>query len=334
MSSAGCRRIDGPQNAFSHAILSFGWTFEQPLHVRTRFVRTAKQAARNNLHPQRGRVVAGPPSALSVARSASTMSPALKWARRSRFQRTWCIESIGLRRSRACKMRDGGLGVADIAAHVATRHPRIRRIRIEHKRALDQGEAALELAGELRECVSCHPERFGIVLPDVAAAGRAERPLRAGVRGRNPSQQLLELVAARREAVGGAVGRIDLDRLAQQPDRFAIFRKTRAEARHGAEIELVGAQALRRLAPRAVDLGNLQSRRDAAGDLRGHLILDREHVIDLAFEAVGPDVPSIRGIGELHDDAQALAAAPHAAAQHIANAEFGPICRTSGASAR
>ena len=71
-----------------------------------------------------------------------------------------------------------------------------------------------------------------------------------------------------------------------------------------------------------LDLGELQARLDAGDDAFGKLVLKREDVAHVAFEAVGPDVVSVRGVDQLAGETYALAAAPHAAFEHVAHAEL------------
>jgi hypothetical protein len=58
-------------------------------------------------------------------------------------------------------------------------------------------------------------------------------------------------------------------------------------------------------------------------DRRGHLVLDREQVLELAVVALGPDVPVGFGIDQLHGYAHPVARLAHAAFDHVLDAEFG-----------
>jgi hypothetical protein len=57
-------------------------------------------------------------------------------------------------------------------------------------------------------------------------------------------------------------------------------------------------------------------------DLLGHLVLHREDVLEVAVEAVGPDVAAALGVDELHVDAHLHAGTAHAAFEHVAHAEL------------
>ena len=64
------------------------------------------------------------------------------------------------------------------------------------------------------------------------------------------------------------------------------------QVRHSAQVVVVGAEILRRLALGALDLGAFQLRRDRADDAGGDLVLQFEDVVEVAFEALRPQMRS------------------------------------------
>ena len=64
------------------------------------------------------------------------------------------------------------------------------------------------------------------------------------------------------------------------------------EVRHAAQIVVVGVEAFGWLALRALDLGPLKLRRDRPDDGLGDLILQLENIVERAFKALGPEMPS------------------------------------------
>jgi hypothetical protein len=61
---------------------------------------------------------------------------------------------------------------------------------------------------------------------------------------------------------------------------------------------------------------------DRASDLSGDFILDRENVRLDAVELLGPDMRTDAGIDELRRNPHAIRGSPHAALQHVPDAEF------------
>src|SRR5262245_48653787 len=57
-------------------------------------------------------------------------------------------------------------------------------------------------------------------------------------------------------------------------------------------------------------------------DRAGYLVLNREHVLDLAIVALGPAMSTGQGIDELHRDANPVARSANAALQDVAHAKL------------
>src|SRR5262249_23005915 len=87
---------------------------------------------------------------------------------------------------------------------------------------------------------------------------------------------------------------------------------------------IVRVQALRRLAPRSLDLDLAYGRLDRADHALGDPILELEHIGDLAVVTIAPHVRACRGLDELRGDPKAVAALAHAALHHVADAELAP----------
>ena len=77
-----------------------------------------------------------------------------------------------------------------------------------------------------------------------------------------------------------------------------------------------------RLALGAIVARRLDPPGQGGDDRGGHLVLDREDVLELAVVALGPDVPVGLGIDQLHRDAHAVARLAHAALDHVLHAEL------------
>ena len=65
------------------------------------------------------------------------------------------------------------------------------------------------------------------------------------------------------------------------------------------QVIVVGLPGLRRLVERALDLGLVDMGGEDRDDRAGHLVLDREDVLELAVVALGPAVGAGHGIDEL-----------------------------------
>src|SRR5439155_537520 len=97
-----------------------------------------------------------------------------------------------------------------------------------------------------------------------------------------------------------------------------------AVQRQRAEIEVIGAEILWALAPRALDFRAANARFDDPDDGLGDLVLEVEDVFQDAVIFVGPNVRAGLSLDELSRDAQAIAAFAQAALEHVANAELAP----------
>ncbi len=71
----------------------------------------------------------------------------------------------------------------------------------------------------------------------------------------------------------------------------------------------------------AADLGGVDRRLDLGRDGVGDLVLQREDVFQRPIEPLCPDRHIVDGVGELDGDPHALAGAPDASVQKVANAE-------------
>ena len=87
------------------------------------------------------------------------------------------------------------------------------------------------------------------------------------------------------------VVRVEPQRLIQETQCLVgVRRRVRMGMRQGAEVEVIGVEAVGPLAARPLDLGVSQRRLDRADDALGQSILQIENVLDRALELVGPDV--------------------------------------------
>src|SRR5499426_815009 len=94
------------------------------------------------------------------------------------------------------------------------------------------------------------------------------------------------------------------------------------KVRYSAQVVLVGAEALGRLAFCTLDLSLLQPRRDCAHDACGHLVLQIEDVVKCTLETICPEMHSGRCIDELRRDSHPVCCLAHAAFEHVAHPEL------------
>jgi hypothetical protein len=133
------------------------------------------------------------------------------------------------------------------------------------------------------------------------------------------------LVAHAKPSVGDGVVRVERERIVQKPRRNLRVGGHRShDVRHRAQTEIVGAEVIGVLAPRALDFGFPQARLDDADHLVGDLILEVEHIRDRPVEPVGPQMRARLGLDQLPRDAQAIAGLAHAALQDITHAKVPP----------
>ena len=83
-----------------------------------------------------------------------------------------------------------------------------------------------------------------------------------------------------------------------------------------------GDHVLGRLALRPIVGRRLDPPRQRGDDRRGHLVLDREDVLEVAIVALGPDMVVGIGVDQLHGDPHPVARLAHAAFDHVLDAEL------------
>src|SRR5215469_5297446 len=102
---------------------------------------------------------------------------------------------------------------------------------------------------------------------------------------------------------GSEIG-LQLDSPGEQEQRFVRILGHRGEhGRQSAQIEVIGIEAVRPLAPRAFDLALTERRLDDAGDADRDFVLEVEDVFERAVEAVGPEMRAAGRINQLRGDA-------------------------------
>ena len=87
-------------------------------------------------------------------------------------------------------------------------------------------------------------------------------------------------------------------------------------------ITFPGAEILGGLAPRPLTFAAREMRFDSGDDGVGDFILYRENVLQIAIVALGPKMFVVHRIDQLRRYAYPVAAAPHAALDHVAHAEL------------
>jgi hypothetical protein len=120
----------------------------------------------------------------------------------------------------------------------------------------------------------------------------------------------------------GAIG-IDLYRLLEQGLCHAIvFFGPHSDMVVGPQDEVVDGHVGDRPAGRAYDLGGRDPLGQSRHDGLHHLVLDGENVLQVPVVALRPDVIARCGVDQLGGHPDTLAAAPHAAFDHVAHAEL------------
>ena len=115
-----------------------------------------------------------------------------------------------------------------------------------------------------------------------------------GIAVRHPAVRLPHRIAPRRHRVRGREGRVALDRTVEQAQRFVVsLARALIEVLETAQIVIVGVEAVGALALGALDLGLLQPRRDCTDDAGGDEVLQIEDVVEIAVEAIGPQVAAL-----------------------------------------
>src|SRR5207247_1324424 len=102
------------------------------------------------------------------------------------------------------------------------------------------------------------------------------------------------------------------------------FPRPTIEASQAAEEVVVGIETFGRLARRAFDLGLFELGGDGAYHTRRDLILQIEHVLKSALEAIGPEMGCRRRFHELAGDAYSVGRLAHAAFEHVPDPELAP----------
>ena len=91
-----------------------------------------------------------------------------------------------------------------------------------------------------------------------------------------------------------------------------------------AEIAVVGGEALRRLPAHPLDRRGLHPVHQRGHEHRNDLVLDGEHVGNIAFERSGPHVAAGQGVDEVNGQTDPAARSPGAAADDVVDAELPP----------
>src|SRR6266852_4178388 len=112
---------------------------------------------------------------------------------------------------------------------------------------------------------------------------------------------------------GGKIG-LQLDRFAEQGQRLVrVLRHRRESVGQGAQIEVIGIEAVRPLAPRALDLALPERRLDHAGDADRDLVLKLENLFEQTVESVCPEMRTVYRVDQLRGDAHPVSALAHRA---------------------
>ena len=133
----------------------------------------------------------------------------------------------------------------------------------------------------------------------------------------------MQLPAPGDRRIGEPVIRIELDRLLEQRKRLGhVGRGSGSDVRQRPQIQVIGVQAVGRLLPGTLDFRPLELGRDRADDVRRHLILKLEDVLQRPIEPIGPDMSAILAIYELAGNAHFGCGFSHASLQHVAHTEL------------
>ena len=117
--------------------------------------------------------------------------------------------------------------------------------------------------------------------------------------------------------------RIELDRLVQHADRLGVrFARRPVMQDFSGEDVFVGRQFSGPLALGALVRRRLDPAAQRRHDVRRHLVLDRENVLELAVVALGPDMRFGLAVDELDGDAHAVGGLAHASFHDVVDAEF------------
>ncbi len=188
------------------------------------------------------------------------------------------------------EMRNGVVGLSEPDPQKSAEKPGRRQIGIEHHSPVEQGNAGIEIAAEMRERMAATGQRHRVVPAEFDTASR------------QPG------------ALGNLADRIGHPSVDLAPEVAPVG--------HPAQIVVVGVEVFGSLAFRPLDLRALELRRDVADDVGGDLILQFEDVVECAFETFRPKMRPGRGVDQLPGDTHAVRRLAHAAFQHVTHAEF------------
>src|SRR6516164_2854380 len=87
-------------------------------------------------------------------------------------------------------------------------------------------------------------------------------------------------------------------------------------------MQIVGVEAIGRLADCAFDLGRPELGLDRTDDAARDLVLQFEDIVEGAVKAVGPDMRAARCVDELAGDAHAAAGFTYRTFEDVAHAQF------------
>ena len=119
------------------------------------------------------------------------------------------------------------------------------------------------------------------------------------------------------------VVRVERQRLAQERiGRRVLGGRFGEDAGAGLQVDVVGRDAARPLAPDARQLRRLDLRLDHGGDALGDAVLEREDLGEGAVVALGPEVRARRAVHQLGADPEPVAGAPDGPPEQVAHAEL------------
>ena len=265
-----------------------------------------------------------PLNAFSAQDDAVSKRPANRWATAIPACIRYISGSRGLRRIARSKCLMAPSGWPLHALRKPPRNQAAARFEFEHQRPIEQGDAAIEITGEMAERMAASREGDRIVLAQLHGPPGQSNPLRDFSRViRHPSIDFAPEMTPRRHPVGRRVLRIELNCLVEQRQRLVDgLPGSLVQVRHPAQIVVVGIEAFGGLALCAFDLRPLQLSRDRTDHARGHLILQLEDVVYGAIETVGRDMRPSRRVDQLRGDAYPARCFAQAAFQHIAHAQL------------
>ena len=111
----------------------------------------------------------------------------------------------------------------------------------------------------------------------------------------------------------------------EQADRFPeILRGKSLDVPMGVHQAFPGTEFVGVLRLRSLDFRRHNSRRDCAGNLICHFVLDGENVFERAVITIGPDVMPVGGVDQLRVDADPVPGFPHAAFKHVTDTKLAP----------